>query len=237
MRPGFPGQAETGRRPIARATSSHNTLCLGERSSSRLVRDARLEREIGGPPIQHPDNVTCAVRETDGAIELEASHDGYVEGLGLIHTRSLKLDATGSRLEGRDRLGSEKAVVRFAWDVPYSIHFHLHPSVEARIGTAPEIAELWLDSGKLWQLTAAGAAVSIEESLYLADASGPQLAQQVVLRAQCYGASEVGWTIERIAMGEPAYTEAHRRRGAGLVDRLAETSADSEETEEGSAES
>ena len=234
---GFPGQAEASRRPVARATPSNNTLCLGERSSSRLVRDARLESEIGGPPLRHPDTVTCAVREAEGAIELDASHDGYVEGLGLIHTRTLKLDTTGARLEGQDRLGPEKGIVRFAWDVPYSIHFHLHPSVEARVGASPEVAELWLDSGELWQLTAAGAAASIEESLYFADAAGPQPAQQVVLRAQCYGAAEVSWTLERIARAAPAYTAAHRRRGAGLVDRLADTDADLEEPEEGPEES
>lgn len=233
---GFPGPAEASRRPVARSTSSHNTLCLGERSSARLIRDARLEREIGGAPLQHPDVVTCAVREADGGIGLEASHDGYVEGLGLIHTRALKLDATGSRLEGLDQLAPETGVVRFAWDVPYSIHFHLHPNVEARAGTAPEIAELWLDSGELWQLTAAGAAVSIEGSLYFADAGGPQSAQQVVLRAQCYGASEVSWTLERITMGGPAYTAAHRRRGGGLVDRLADADADLDEAEGGDEE-
>jgi uncharacterized heparinase superfamily protein len=228
---GYPGPAEANRRPTARATPSHNTLCLGERSSARLVRDQRLEREIGGPPLHHPDNVTCAAREADDAIELEASHDGYVEDFGLIHTRTLKLDSDGTRLEGRDRLVAEKGVVRFAWDVPYAIHFHLHPSGEARIGAA-EVAELWLGSGELWQLTAVGAAVSIEGSLYFADVGGPQPAQQVVLRAQCYGAAEVSWTLERIAIGGPAYAAALKRRGSGLVERLADTSAESEALEE-----
>src|SRR5581483_2047637 len=224
---GMPGPSEASRSPVARATSSHNTLCLGERSSARLVRDARLERDIGGPPLLHPDTVTCAVREADGAAELEASHDGYAEAFGLIHTRTLKLDAGGSRLEGLDRLAAAKGVVRFAWDVPYAIHFHLHPGVEARTGASPESAELWLDSGELWQLTASSASVCIEESLYLADSSGPRPAQQVVLRAQCYGEAEVSWVLERIPVGEPAYTAAHKRRGAGLVERLAETDAGS----------
>src|SRR5581483_9361147 len=203
---GMPGPSEASRSPVARATSSHNTLCLGERSSARLVRDARLERDIGGPPLLHPDTVTCAVREADGAAEL---------------------DAWGSRLEGLDRLAAAKGVVRFAWDVPYAIHFHLHPGVEARTGASPESAELWLDSGELWQLTASSASVCIEESLYLADSSGPRPAQQVVLRAQCYGEAEVSWVLERIPVGEPAYTAAHKRRGAGLVERLAETDAGS----------
>ncbi len=220
---GFPGEADAARRPMARATSSHNTLCLGERSSSRLVRDARLERVLGGPPLRQPDNVTCSVREVDGAVELEASHDGYSDPVGLIHTRTLKLDAVGSRLEGRDRLEAAKGVLRLAWDLPCSIHFHLHPEVEARVGASPEVAELWLEGGELWQLTAVGAAVSIEESLHYADAAGPRPALQVVLRARCYGAAEVSWVIERVPADTPAYAVAHRRRGAGLIERLAET--------------
>jgi uncharacterized heparinase superfamily protein len=230
---GVPGQIEASRRIVARSTSSHNTACLGEQSSARLVRDARLEREIGAPPLRHPDHVTCAVREAEGAIELEASHDGYVGRWGLVHTRVLKLDAAGARLEGSDRLGPAKGLLRFSWDVPFSVHFHLHPGAEARVGPSPESAELELENGERWRLTATGAAVSIEEGLYFADAAGACSTQQVVLRARCHGESEVSWAIERTRMADPADANARRRGEAGLVDRLAETSAGFEGTEAG----
>lgn len=228
---GTPGPDEASRHATARGTSSHNTLCLGERSSARLVRDARLEREIGSAPLRHPDNVTSAVREADGAVEIEASHDGYVETLGLVHTRILNLDAAGRRLAGRERLGPAKGgVLRFSWDVPFAVHFHLHPRVEARVGASPEVADLWLESGELWQLTATASALSIEDSLFFADSGGTRTAFQVVLRAACYGAGELSWTLEHIARNEPAYTVALKRRGAGLVERLAEAGADLETT-------
>jgi uncharacterized heparinase superfamily protein len=222
---GVPGEIEASRRIVARATPSHNTLCLGEQSSARLVRDARLEREIGAPPLRHPDHVTCAVREAEGAIELEASHDGYVGRWGLVHTRLLKLDAGGSRLDGSDRLGPAKGLLRFSWDVPFSIHFHLHPAVDAVVGPSPEAVELVLESGERWLLSATGAALSIEEGLYFADAAGACAVQQVVLRARCHGESEVSWVIERTRMANPQDANARRRGDPGLVDRLAETSA------------
>ena len=228
---GVPGEIEASRRTVARATPSHNTLCLGEQSSATLVRDPRLEREIGAPPLRHPDNVACAARETEGGIELEASHDGYVGRWGLVHTRALKLDTTGTRLEGSDRLGPAKGLLRFSWDVPFSVHFHLHPGAEARVGPSPDAAELVLENGERWRLTATGAAVSIEEGLYFADAAGACHAQQVVLRAQCYGEAEVSWVIERTKMADPADAHARRRGEAGLVDRLAETSAGFEDSE------
>ena len=219
---GMPGEIDADRGSVARATPNHNTLCLGEQSSATLVRDARLERDIGAPPLRHPDHVTCTLLEGDGTIGLEASHDGYLGRWGLLHTRTLKLDATGSRLEGVDRLGSAKGVVRFAWDVPFSIHFHLHPDADARLAPSADAAELVLDNGEAWRLTAAGAALSIEDCLYFAHTGGARPARQVVLRAQCCGLSQVSWVIERI-----------RDRGAAIAHggigraRLADTSASS----------
>jgi uncharacterized heparinase superfamily protein len=198
---GAPGGGDAKRRAIARATASHNTLCLGEQSSSKLIRNARLEREVGGAPLRHPDRVMSRVRERDGGIELEARHDGYLQRFSLLHTRTLRLCHGGSRLEGVDRLHGAQGSVRFAWDVPFAIHFHLHPDAEAHAGTSLQAAELLLGSGEHWRLTAAGAALSIEESSYVADACGPRDAQQVVLRGVCGGAAQVAWRLERMPVG------------------------------------
>jgi uncharacterized heparinase superfamily protein len=221
---GTPGTAEAAKRAIARATASHNTLCLGEQSSAKLVRNARLEQEIGGPPLVHPDRVTCQIRDLEGGgVELEAAHDGYAERFGLIHTRTLKLDAAGLRLEGRDSLAAAKGIMRFAWDIPFAVHFHLHPDVEARVGASPEAVELQLGNGEHWRLTAAGAAASIEESMHFADAMGIRRSTQVVLRAQCNGATEVSWSLERIKAGAGARKKNRGRKPLG--ERLAEASA------------
>jgi uncharacterized heparinase superfamily protein len=225
---GTPAPPEAGRSPVARATASHTTLCLGEQSSAKLMRNARLERAIGNTLLRHPDRVACEVRPGEaGTIGLEASHDGYVEAFGLIHTRTLALDAAGTRLEGCDKLTAAKGTVRFPWDVPFAIHFHIHPDAEARVGTSLEMAELLLDSGAHWRLTASGAAVSIEASQYFADTAGVRRTRQVVLRAQCSGATEVRWTLEQIRPGHPVDPRARKRRQGArrLAERLAETTA------------
>ena len=56
---GAPGPAEDEWRALSRATASHNTLCLGNKSSSKLVRHPLLERLVGSAPIRFPDHVTC----------------------------------------------------------------------------------------------------------------------------------------------------------------------------------
>jgi uncharacterized heparinase superfamily protein len=224
---GAPCPAAGASRAVARATASHNTLCLGDQSSARLVRDARLERQIGGAALRHPDHVSCEVEEADGGIRIDARHDGYARTFGLLHARTLTLDAAGTALEGVDRLTAAGTVMRFAWDTPYAIHFHVHPAAEARLGPSPDAADLTLESGEVWRLTPTGAALSIEPSLYFADPVGPLRAQQIVLRGQCYGAAEVFWTLVRIKAGRPleARTRRTRRRGARLTQRLAETRA------------
>jgi uncharacterized heparinase superfamily protein len=67
----------------------------------------------------------------------------------------------------------------------------------------PNTAELALPGGERWHFKAAGAALSVEESTYFANSTGPRRALQIVLRAVTFGESEVNWVVERLA-GEPA---------------------------------
>ena len=197
---GTPAPAHERSTAEARGTASHNTLELNGQSSAKLVRNEGLQRGVGAAPIQHPDRVTCEVQEMDGDIVLSASHDGYVDRFNLVHARTLTLDAAGQRLEGVDTLSGARSDLRFAYDVPFAVHFHLHPRSGARLAAGGG-ADLILPSGEHWRLSASGAALTIEESTHFAEMIGPLQAQQVVLRAVCYGAAEVRWVLERVETG------------------------------------
>jgi uncharacterized heparinase superfamily protein len=194
---GAPASAHERRSAAARGTTSHNTLEFNGQSSAKLVRNEGLERGVGAAPIQHPDQVTCAVTEAEGGITLSASHDGYADRFNLVHSRTLTLDAAGGRLDGTDRLDGAKGDLRFSWDIPFAVHFHLHPRSGARMNPDGS-ALLVLPSGERWRLSASGAALAIEESTHYAEMIGPLQAQQVVLRAACYGAAKVHWVLERV---------------------------------------
>ena len=151
-----------------------------------------------GAPIHKPDRVTCEVRADNGGLVLSESHDGYAERFGISHSRTLKLAATGDRLEGIDQLAGDSREVRFAWDMPFAIRFHLHRRCRAR-HHGDNAVEITSPGGTRWRLSATGAAPSLEDSIYYAEVAGPAQAQQIVLRAVCYGAAEVRWTLERLA--------------------------------------
>jgi uncharacterized heparinase superfamily protein len=159
---------------LARSTASHNTLCLNDQSSSTLIRNARLEQVIGAVPIRHPDIVKCTVHQNEAGITVDATHDGYPARFSLIHTRaSCSSTPLGPGWMGLILLSAAKGVLELAWDLPFAIHLHLHPEVEASIGQTPDVAEVALDTGELWRLSVTGAALSIEDSTYFADVAGP----------------------------------------------------------------
>lgn len=186
--------------PAARATASHNTLTLAERSSSRLITHRKLEALMGTPPIRYPDRVEWSLEQGEDAV-LEASHDGYYRRHELVHSRRLRLSADGLRLEGRDRLdGMGGSTVRLRADVPFAIHFHLPPAAQCGLGGHDE-AIITLPGGERWRFSADGATLSVEESAYFAESAGPRPAAQIVLRGVTFGETEVNWVAERAPEG------------------------------------
>ncbi len=193
---GAPSSADRDWSPVARATASHNTLCLGEKSSSKLIRHKMLEGLIGGPPIRFPDRVGWRIEQHGGSLEVVSHHDGYVRRFGLLHRRTLVLNASGRRLLGIDRLEAPRGNLRLRTDIPFTIHFHLHPDATCRRGAAGNVAEITLADGAPWRFSVEGAALAFEESTYFADSAGPRRSLQITARGATGGESEVRWVAE-----------------------------------------
>lgn len=182
----------------ARATASHNTLCLGGKSSAKLVRSDQLEVMVGGAPIRHPDGVEYKIADRDGAAEIEAFHDGYFQRFRLLHRRRLEVAADGRRIAGVDRIGPQRGQLRLPQDLPFAIHFHIAGGVACAPGDTDSSAVLTLGNGRRWRFSVEGAALSIEEGLSFAELAGPRSALQIVVRGATFGESEVGWNMERM---------------------------------------
>lgn len=193
---GAPSPGNVEWRPASRATASHNTLCLGEKSSSKLIRHKTLEDLVGGLPIRHPDDVQSSLHDLGDCVEVKCHHDGYLKRFGLLHHRTLALSQSGRRLLGIDRLSGKQEAMRLRQDIPYAIHFHLHPTLRCRRGENPNLAVITLASGATWWFSLEGARLTIEESTYFADSAGPRRALQIVARGATVGEAEVRWVLE-----------------------------------------
>jgi uncharacterized heparinase superfamily protein len=201
---GMPGPAGADWNPAARATASHNTLCVADKSSAQLVSHHRLETLIGAQPIRYPDQVDWQLADAGDGIMLEASHDGYARRFGLIHTRRLFLSLDGRRLEGRDRLDGSRQNGRLKSDVRFSIHFHLHPDVGCRVADDARSAELELIDGQRWLFEAERMPLAVEESTFFANSTGPRASLQIVLRAATLVETVVNWSVSRLKEGRAA---------------------------------
>ncbi len=151
------------------STAAHSTLTIADRNAVGVPdagrrRRRRLEAE--------------ALRtESADATWLDMMHTGYQERFGVVHRRRLYLDRDGRDLRGEDRL--EVADRRKPNQVPFAVRFHLHPDADAVLAQGGDAALIRLKSGRGWRFRVAGAALKLEDSVYLGDGS-PRRSQQVV---------------------------------------------------------
>jgi uncharacterized heparinase superfamily protein len=178
---GYRGAKPSWRR-VARASAAHSVLVVADVNSVEIESDGSLGRG--------PSSVRCERAEEAGHQWISATHDGYRQRFGLTYSRELYLAPGGDDVRGEDRLTGREGN-------PFAVRFHLHPTVEASLVENGGGAILRLPSGAVWRLRAAGAEVSLGESIYLGSGE-PRKSQQVVLSGSTGPeGTSVRWAIRR----------------------------------------
>ena len=193
-------------REAARLTAAHSTLVLGDRSSSRFSPEAWLGQRLGSTLYSGPQHVPAEQSQSDLAISLVASHDGYLLNCGMIHHRRLLLGKAGDRLEGEDGLvrgavrpapGLGRRTRPSAEDLDVAIRFHMHYALRLQAIRAGAAVLVAFPNGDAWEFEAGGAPIAIEESIYLASTEGPRRTEQLVVRAPATDGLRVMWSLTR----------------------------------------
>ncbi|MEM7173326.1 MAG: heparinase II/III family protein [Pseudomonadota bacterium] len=174
-------------RNVQRTTAAHSTVTVGETNSSELLPQGGLGSRRA--------SVTAERSEDHGNLWLDLFHNGYAPLFGLRHHRRLYLAADGTDLRGEDRLELLSAAES---EQNFTIRFHLHPDVRAGLTQAADSVLLQTESGDGWRMRAAGADISLEDSVYLGDGNTPRRSQQVVMTGHCDGPeTTVKWALQR----------------------------------------
>ena len=172
-----------------RTTAAHSTLILDDTNSTAILPDGSLGKGVTDVAIDRSEDNDCS--------RLEASHDGYMKGFGLIHQRRLSLGNDGKEVRGEDRLVA-KGRRRIREAAPYAIRFHLAPGVEATV-TADGMGAILRSAGAPpWNFRCRGAMLQVEESLFI-DGHGrpiPTLQLVVVGEVSAIG-GEIAWQFRR----------------------------------------
>jgi uncharacterized heparinase superfamily protein len=190
---GVPRDGHAGRRMAARKTAAHSTASIGGASSARFVSNRILNRILGPLLRDGPTRVEVFREDRGGAGLIRASHNGYEARFGVLHERSLQLDAGGTRLDGMDVLRPTRRKTH----ADITLAFHLHPDVRASLVDEGEGVLLALPDGEIWLFAAEGQFAVLEESIFFAAPSGPRRSEQIVLRLGERAGARVNWSFIR----------------------------------------
>ncbi len=142
-------------------------------------------------------NTTCHRTDDKHATLIEASHDGYEQENGLIHTRRLYLAEKGEDLRGEDKFTSKNAAP-LSKPINIAIRFHLHPNAQVSLVQNGASALLKLRHGGGWRFTHSAGTLVIEDSIYLAEGTHPRKTKQLVIYGQTTDAkSQIQWALKK----------------------------------------
>lgn len=177
-----------------RTTAAHSTLTLADTNSTAVLPGGALGRGVG--------EVELSRSEGEAGSRVEATHDGYQRRFGLLHRRRLTLSPDGRELRGEDALVPRGRAAR-PDRVPFALRFHLGAGVEPVPTADGAAAVLRTGAGGLWQFRCRGAALSVEDSVWI-DADGRAVpTRQLVVMGEAAmngagaGGAEVGWVLKR----------------------------------------
>ena len=157
-----------------------------------LKHTAAHSTVTAGNADSQPRTVTVERQEEQGAVWVNASHDGYLLSHGLMHKRRLHLDGQGTVLRGEDSVEGKAGV-----DV--ALRFHLDPSVQAALSGDAKAVLLKLADGAGWRFRAKGALIEMESSAFKSGDDPPKRSQQIVLRGQTgEGGALVKWAFDSL---------------------------------------
>ena len=172
-----------------RTTAAHSTLVLDDTNSTAILPDGSLGKGVSDLTIERSEDNDCS--------RLEAAHDGYVKGFGLVHQRRLSLGNDGKEVRGEDRL-QPRGRRRIREAAPYAIRFHLAPGVEATV-TADGMGAILRSSGAPpWNFRCRGAMLVVEDSLFIGGHGQPIPTLQLVVVGEISGVGgEIAWQFRR----------------------------------------
>lgn len=194
---GLPAVNRETWRQVARATPAHSTVTFNEKSSCRFLESGWLRRLLSGVTIINgPRHVAVEREDTPDGATLRASHDGYADPFGVIHSRAVRLSADGHALDGEDSFtAAEGHTFPSRAGDDYAVRFHLHPAIKASRLSDGRGVILLLPDREVWTFATLADAVELEESVFLSGTDGPRRAVQIVIYGQAEKTAKVRWSF------------------------------------------
>ena len=183
-------RTDTGWATALRGAAAHSTLALTRSDPWLPVEAGGIARRPGLVRLDRFD-------QAEGTL-IDAEHDGYRAGFGLVARRLLFVARAGDDIRGEDRFAPAEGGPPAAPGQAFAIRFHLHPRVSAvRVHGGGAIL-LKLPGGVGWRFRASGpAGLGLEDSVYFGDGEQRRTAQIVLSGQTGSDGATVKWVLQR----------------------------------------
>jgi uncharacterized heparinase superfamily protein len=158
---------------MLRATAAHNCLIMNDRNACEIADNGHYARAV--------QKAACNREELNGAVLVEASHDGYERLNGFTHRRRVYLSDDGHDVRGEECL-SAQAMPAAAIDV--AVRFHLHPRAMVSLIRGGEEALIRLHGGAGWRFHFSGGRLALEDSVYMGSHNEARKTKQLAIYGQ-----------------------------------------------------
>lgn len=160
-------------RTALRFTPAHNALAIDDRNACEIGEDGHF--------LRRPRVVQSSREDMDGAVLIDACHDGYVPINGITHRRRIYMADHGHDLRGEESLNCAVGLSR---PVSIAMRFHLHPDVPVSLVNEEREALLRVKNGPGWRFTVNGGTLRLENSVCLGEGVRPRKTKQLVVYTQ-----------------------------------------------------
>ena len=181
---------------LSRSTAAHSTLYLNDTSSCIFRKNNTINKVYGVSLLERLKIVEKNYTESKDFYHLSASHNGYENKFGYMHSRSIKISKKEDKIFALDQLKKTK---NYSNSIVFSVRFHIYPDNKIAKTKSGNSVLISLSNGEGWLLTSNSYHFKIESNIFFGNKkkiinNESALISGIVDKPEL----EIGWSIERV---------------------------------------
>ena len=149
---------------LSRSTAAHSTLYINDTSSCSFQKNKSIIKVYVNSLVEKLKVIKKEYTEDKNFYSIAASHNGYENKFGYIHTRLIKISKNEDKIFGKDELKKTKNYSNF---LSYNVRFHIYPNTKIVKTKAGNSVLISLSNGEGWFLKSETNEFNIEKNIFL----------------------------------------------------------------------
>tara|TARA_B100000029_G_scaffold318544_1_gene311064 strand:+ start:868 stop:2523 length:1656 start_codon:yes stop_codon:yes gene_type:complete len=182
---------------LSRSTAAHSTLYINDTSSCSFQKNKSIIKIYGNSLVEKLKIIKKEYTEDKNFYSIAASHNGYENKFGYVHTRLIKISKNEDIIFGKDELKKTKNYSNF---LSYNVRFHIYPNTKIVKTKAGNSVLISLFNGEGWLLKSETNEFNIEKNIFLGNKNKIINNESVSISGSIEAELiSIKWKIERVS--------------------------------------